>query len=190
MTRLALLLSTSALVTVAGAMPARGQSPVPPPPPPPTSQERPAPRRDDVPPGTAGPVITVTGCVDRMPTRHAPLGGDQPVTTYYVLRQAADMQFLRAEQRQTSEGTGVASLDGQTGRTEYGLISANQAALPEMHVGERVEITGSLRSPVGLGPTPAAIETGTPVAPNEGAAPPIIVRSMKTVAAECEGSKH
>ncbi len=186
MTRLALLFPASALVSVVIAAPVFAQTP----PPPPTSQERPAPRHDEVPPGTAGPVITVTGCVDRMPTRHAPLGGDQPVTTYYVLRQAADMQLQRTEQRQTSEGTGVASLEGQTGRTEYGLISANQAALPELHVGERVEITGSLRSPVGLGPTPASFLLTAPPPSADDAAPPIIVRSIKTVSAECEGSKH
>jgi hypothetical protein len=190
MTRLALFLSASALATVAVTTPARAQNPPPPPPPPPTSQERPAPRHDDVPPGTAGPVITVTGCVDRMPTRHAPLGGDQAVTTYYVLHQAADMQMLRTEQRQTSEGTGVGSLESQTGRMDYGLISANQEALPEHHLGERVEITGSLRSSVGLGPTPSGLETPNPVSPSGDAAPPIIVRSIKTVSADCAGSKH
>jgi hypothetical protein len=128
------------------------------------------------PPGVAGPVVSLTGCVKRMDkieTKH-PL--DQPVSTFFVLEHAADLQVVAVDRGQQAPSTTV--LDG---RTTYGLISASQSVPLEHHISHRVEVTGSFRSPAGLGPT-----VGLSL-DNPNVLVTMIVRSLKMLDGTCAG---
>ena len=129
------------------------------------------------PPGIAGPVVSLTGCVarmDKIQTKH-PL--DQPVTTFFVLQEAANLQVVAVDSGQPLPPTSPLA-----GRTTYGLISAGQSVVLEDHIGHRVEVTGSFRSPAGLGPTVGlSLEDASALVP-------MIVRSLKMLDTNC--GKH
>jgi hypothetical protein len=140
---------------------------------PPAEQPRPPREIGIVPPaGIAGPLVSVTGCVVRMDGQetHRPL--DQPVTTFFVLTQATGLKPVGGELAQPAL-VSTAGLD--TARTVYGLISTAQGVYLEDHKGHRVEVTGSFRSPAGLGPALSASGTVN------GALVPMFVRSLKMV---------
>jgi len=129
------------------------------------------------PPGIAGPVVSLTGCVARMDKIQTNRPLDQPVTTFFVLHEATNLQVVAVDSGQPPPPTSPLA-----GRTTYGLISAGQSVVLEDHIGHRVEVTGSFRSPAGLGPTVGlSLEDASAVVP-------MIVRSLKMLDTNC--GKH
>jgi hypothetical protein len=128
-----------------------------------------------VPPaGIAGPVVSLAGCVDRMDEIQTKRPLDQPVTTFFVLQGATDVHVVAVDTGQPPPSTSVLA-----GRTTYGLISSGQNVVLEDHIGHRVEVTGSFRSPAGLGPM-----VGTSLE-DASALVPMIVRSLKMLDSNC-----
>jgi hypothetical protein len=140
----------------------------------PVATEAPPPIGIVPPAGVAGPVVSLTGCVARMDGIETKRPLDRPVTTFFVLQQASNLQVVAVDQGQPAPSTAVLA-----GRATYGLISSGQDVILENHRGHRVEVTGSFRSPAGLGPTVGA----TVEDPN--ALVPMIVRQLKMLDSHC-----
>ena len=140
----------------------------------PVKTEAPPPIGIVPPPGMGGPIVSLTGCVVRMDHIETKRPLDRPVTTFFVLQHAADLKVVASEPNQPPPSTAPLA-----GRTEYGLISNGIDTDLDGHRGHRVEVTGSLHSPAGLGPA-----VGLTVE-DSSAMIPMIVRSVKMLDKNC-----
>jgi hypothetical protein len=140
----------------------------------PVKTEAPPPIGIVPPPGMGGPIVSLTGCVVRMDHIETKRPLDRPVTTFFVLQHAADLKVVTPEPNQPPPSTAPLA-----GRTEYGLISNGIDDDLDGHRGHRVEVTGSLSSPAGLGPAVGL------TLEDSGAMIPMIVRSVKMLDKNC-----
>lgn len=117
------------------------------------------------PPGEVGPAVTKTGCVkriERLDTDNATIADviNRPMTAYVL----------------TPSG---GKADDQ--RRITGLIAANQSVALEKRVGEAVEVSGTLRPPMAIGPPQKGADT-----PEFTELQPMIVRTLKPATAQCK----
>jgi hypothetical protein len=136
---------------------------------------------DEVPPGISGPQVTLTGCVrrvERTSTDSATIADviNRPMTAYLldpVGPSAVDAPNKASSEDPPSKGAGTAT-------RVTGLIAANETIQLERRVGKPVEIAGTLRSPMVIGPRTK--DAGTIDATE---LQPVVVTSLRPASAKC-----
>jgi hypothetical protein len=136
---------------------------------------------DEVPPGISGPQVTLTGCVrrvERTSTDSATIADviNRPMTAYLldpVGPSAVDAPNKASSEDPPSKGAGTAT-------RVTGLIAANESIQLERRVGKPVEIAGTLRSPMVIGPRTKDAGTIDAIELQ-----PVIVTSLRPASAKC-----